>query len=90
MAALTAGMDSQESVEWLASLQLDPPEEDRADVRHAMLMSMLAQVYTGKPHKPQAFLDDLPWRDVATAPKTTPALLRRKIDAAMMAFGGKR
>lgn len=92
MAALTAGMDSQESVEWLASLRLDPPEEDRADVRHALLSALMAQLLTGKPQKPELFLEALPWRarSEAAPPPPTPVSIRRKIDAVMAMLGGKR
>ena len=85
MAALQAGIPSTEQAEWLASLRLDPPEEDRADVRHAILVSSL----TGK--KPDDILAVLPWRARSvTAPPPSPAQkqanLRKRIDLAMRAF----
>lgn len=84
MAALQAGIPSTEQAEWLASLRLDPPEEDRADVRHAILVSAL----TGR--KPDDIMAALPWRasiqPVAVPPPNRQASLRRRIDLAMRAF----
>lgn len=87
MAVLQAGLPSTEQAEWLASLMLDPPEEDRADVRHAHMMSAL----TGK--RADQFMEALPWRarrPVAAPPPVTPASLRNKIDAVMTMLGGRR
>ena len=91
MAALTAVIDSREQADWLASLRLDPLEEDRADIRHAMLSSLLVTLLGAKRISPQQFLDDLPWRETPPPPPpASPATLRRKIDAVMTMLGGKR
>jgi hypothetical protein len=91
VAALTAVIDSREQADWLASLRLDPPEEERADVRHAVLLEMLTALLGNKRVPAQQFLDDLPWRETPPAPPpASPATLRRKIDAVMTMLGGKR
>lgn len=90
-------MSSIEATDWLASMQIDPDESERADARHALMMSLLvrllAHVKRGV-RLPTAvdFLAELPWRDeyVPPPPPPTPAQLRHKIDAVMMSLGGKR
>jgi hypothetical protein len=88
---LQAGLTGREQAEWLASMRLDPPEEDRADIRYAHLAANLLASLTGKVQRVDTFLDALPWRDAPPPPPpVTPASLRNKIDAVMTMLGGKR
>lgn len=85
MAALQAGINGREQADWLASLRLDPPEEDRADVRHALLAALLVKVLGGRDVPPARFLDDLPWRErISVGPDRV--TFRKRMDAAMRAF----
>lgn len=92
MAALQASLAGPEAAEWLASLRLDPPEEERADVRHALLMEMLVALLGAKGRKPKAadFYDALPWRNETPTAPVTQAQLAQKVNAVMAMFGGKR
>ena len=71
-------------------MRLDPLEEDRADIRHALMMELLLRLANPKA-KPTAqdFLTSLPWR-AEHRPVPAPAELRRKLDMAMLAMGGRR
>lgn len=79
-------------------MRLDPDEADRADLRHALLMDMLARLnWRGRrppTFGPADFLAALPWREEHQAqPAARPpsqAELRAKIDAVMRTLGGKK
>jgi hypothetical protein len=93
--AWLASLPAGEVVERLASLELDPLEEDRADVRHALLMEMLMHLLWRGKKKPglvaKDFLEALPWRNPPAPPKPmTQGELNRKVDAVMMMLGGKK
>lgn len=93
MAGLHYGLNSREQVDWLASLRLDPPEEDRADVRHALLAQLLVKLLGGKELPEAVFLNDLPWREPVRLPvpaAPTPVSFRQKLDGVMAMFGGRR
>ena len=91
MDLLQAGLTGKEQAEWLASVRLDPPEEDRADIRHAQLVANLMAVLTGKRQRVDVFLNALPWREpTAPEPSAQPMSLRTKIDAVMTMLGGRR
>jgi hypothetical protein len=87
---LQAGIDSREQADWLASLRLDPLEEERADIRHALLSSLLVGLLGGKRVAASVFLGELPWREAPPKKPVTQAGLRKKVDAVMAMFGGKR
>ena len=89
MARLLASMHSQEAAEWLASIRLDPPEAERADIRHALLMDLLVKLLGGKQKRkiePMDFFEALPWRQPERVPE--PKSLPQKIDAVMAMLGG--
>lgn len=83
-----------EAAQWLASMRLDPDEEERADVRHALMMDLLVRLlYRGKQKNlPDAgeFLSALPWRaEHKPARPQTPQELMAKVNAVMRSIGGK-
>jgi hypothetical protein len=83
-------MSAGEAAEWLASSRLDPIEEDRADVRHALMMELLLRIANPKAKQTAMdFLTMLPWRAEERPEPPSPELVRQKIEAAMLAFGGK-
>jgi len=82
-----------ELTEWLAYFDLEPPEEERADVRWAIWLAMYANAHRAQgdsEHKPDEFLEMLPWR---RAPDVEPDevdldRLRSKIMQLNAAFKG--
>ena len=84
-----AAVSSAEFSEWQAWLRIHPPEEDRADIRHAQLMALLANVNrdpkrTSRPYDPEDFL--LRWTPAALP---TPDALYAKVVMLNAAFGGR-
>lgn len=101
VATLQAGVSSLEATEWLASARLDPDEEERADIRHALLSDLLVRLLWRPARRGQKlpldtddFLAALPWREEHKATRATsgptPADLVMKINAAMRALGGSK
>jgi hypothetical protein len=81
-------VSSREFTEWLAYERLHPPEEDRADVRHAHLMTLLANVNRDPKRQPRPWTaeDFLPrWHE---DPVPTDEQLYAKIIGINAAFGG--
>lgn len=95
-----AGMNSVEVTRWDASMELDPDESEKADLRHALLMDWLALLLVptkrGQRRKMPTVADhlaSLPWRAEAedrTPPRPqTPKELMDKVNAVMRSLGGK-
>jgi len=90
---MLASMSGTEAIDWMASAQLDPDEDDKADVRHALMMDLLTRLlYRGKKAPPTAsnYLSSLPWREEykPTRPRTQ-GELQAKINAVMRTLGGR-
>jgi len=90
-------MTSVEMVDWIASRRLDPDDAEKDDIRHALMLDLLAKLLvpkrkgqTRKLPEVHDYLAALPWREEhRPAAKLTPKQLMAKINAAMRQLGGR-
>jgi hypothetical protein len=80
-------MTSAQFAEWAAYYQLEPWGEERADVRHGILTSVLANCHRGKSaaaFKPKDFIVDY-----EKPSQPDPHALRRQAEMLNALFGGR-
>jgi len=91
-------MSSREFAEWWAYYQLDPFGPERADLRNAALMALIAEMFRdpkkrGKPFEPEDFMPSFDTFQEGEEPSWKgrgPEELYQKLRAWAVAAGGRR